>query len=98
MSMTLVLCMVLSLTLMTTVSAADWEEHWAAPQLAAAVENGWMTGDPDGSMRPNDYIKRAELAVMLWRALNSPLASGAASFADVPGNPITAAQFPHSSP
>ena len=43
--------------------------HWAADYIAAAVRSGWITGYPDGTFRPEQTIKRAEMVAMVNRAL-----------------------------
>lgn len=43
---------------------------WARPAVAAAVTRGVATGYPDGSFAPNALITRAEMAVMISRAVN----------------------------
>ena len=50
----------------TDVSAA----HWAYDSIAAASANGWITGYPDGSFRPERPITRAEAMAIINRALN----------------------------
>lgn len=43
--------------------------HWAADYIAAAVRSGWIQGYPDGTFRPEQTIKRAEMTAMVNRAL-----------------------------
>ena len=43
--------------------------HWAASYIAAAVRSGWIQGYPDGTFRPEQTIKRAEMTAMVNRAL-----------------------------
>ena len=43
--------------------------HWAANYIAAAVRSGWIQGYPDGTFRPEQTIKRAEMTAMVNRAL-----------------------------
>lgn len=43
--------------------------HWAADYIAAAVRSGWIQGYPDGTFRPEQTIKRAEMTAMFNRAL-----------------------------
>ena len=43
--------------------------HWAADYIAAAVRSGWIQGYPDGTFRPEQTIKRAEMVAMVNRAL-----------------------------
>jgi len=48
----------------TDVSAADW----FAPEIAKAVAAGYITGYPDGSMKPNANISRQEAALIITKA------------------------------
>lgn len=43
------------------------KEHWAINALDKAVQNGILSGYDDGTLRPDDDITRAELAVILDR-------------------------------
>ena len=45
------------------------EKHWAYNDIAYCVEKGTALGYPDGTIRPNYYITRAEAMVMLYRRL-----------------------------
>lgn len=45
----------------TDVAKTDWFYSY----IATAVENGWVTGYPDGSFCPNQAVNRYELAVLL---------------------------------
>jgi hypothetical protein len=56
---------------------------WARSPLLKAVEAGWLTGYPDGTLRPNAPITRTEMAMMITRALGLQLDnSHQPSFAD----------------
>ncbi|TYP78233.1 InlB B-repeat-containing protein [Paenibacillus methanolicus] len=56
---------------------------WAKAAVARAVKAGILSGLPDGTFRPNAAISRAEMAVMVARALDLTLETGtAAGFAD----------------
>ncbi len=50
---------------------SDAGSHWAAPYLAAAINQGLIGGYPDGTLRPDASITRAEAAKLLvlafWR-------------------------------
>ncbi|HYG57496.1 MAG TPA: S-layer homology domain-containing protein, partial [Symbiobacteriaceae bacterium] len=62
---------------------------WARGQVSAAVQAGIITGRPDGSFDPNAPVTRAEVAVMLVRALKLrglDVTPGTAAFTDgLPG-------------
>ncbi len=45
----------------------DYEGHWAENNIRWGIENGLLTGYPDGSYRPNEPITRAEAITMLRR-------------------------------
>jgi len=66
----------------TDVSAADWY----APEIAKASAAGYISGYPDGSMRPNANITRQEAAIMIARAAQLDLnaAPDLSQFSDAP--------------
>lgn len=43
------------------------KEHWAIKSLDKAVQSGILSGYEDGTLRPDENITRAELAVILDR-------------------------------
>lgn len=43
--------------------------------IQTAVDNGLITGYDDGTVRPNDYIKRAEMAAIIVRAMGATATS-----------------------
>lgn len=45
------------------------ETAWYAPAVEAAAAEGLITGYPDGTFRPGNYIRREEAAVLIMRAL-----------------------------
>lgn len=65
---------------------------WAQPAVKAAAADGLVSGYADGSFRPNDTIRRAELAVLIGRVLELPEGEGRTpGFADAPQIPAWAA-------
>lgn len=52
-----------------TFSFNDYVPDWARPAVEKAVSRGVITGYPDGTFRPDAGITRAEMAVMIDRAL-----------------------------
>jgi hypothetical protein len=49
-------------------------DHWAIGYIKTCAANGWITGYPDGSFRPENPITRAEAVTVLNRALNRGIA------------------------
>ncbi len=43
--------------------------HWAHECIIALLENGIIEADKDGNVRPDDYITRAETAMLMAKAL-----------------------------
>jgi|GEM_PF-6188871 S-layer homology domain. len=54
-----------------TLSFQDQESipAWARPMIKAALAEGFITGYPDGTFRPEQTITRTEMAVMLSKAM-----------------------------
>lgn len=58
--------------------------HWASDAIDRAVRQGWVTGFPDGSFKPDQPVTRAEMAVMIGKAKGiKPQISSTKPFADV---------------
>ncbi|WP_156739707.1 S8 family serine peptidase [Paenibacillus oryzae] len=58
--------------------------HWAADSISKGVQQGWVTGFPDGTFRPDQAVTRAEMAVMIGKAKGiKPQISSIRPFADV---------------
>lgn len=74
----------------TGLSFRDHVPEWAADGVKAALARGVLTGYPDGYFRPGKPITRAEMAVMVDRAL-SPEPGPAPAFADAATIPSWAA-------
>jgi hypothetical protein len=51
--------------------------HWAAEYIGWLKDNGISVGYPDGTFRPDNYITRAEMAVMLKKTASTVAAAGA---------------------
>ena len=43
------------------------DPHWANPALAWAIEHDYLRGYPDGTLRPDAQITRAELSTLMYR-------------------------------
>lgn len=50
--------------------------HWAASAIRMAVEQGYVSGYPDGTFKPNQNVTRAEFMRMLADALKLPHSQG----------------------
>ena len=55
---------------MTGADFKDIKGHWAESYIKKAAAAGWITGDPDGTFRPNDPIKRGEAMTLVNRMLS----------------------------
>ena len=65
---------VLLASLCLSASAAwfpDAEEHWAREAIYEAVEQGWLFGFEDGTMRPDEPVTGAQAATLLCRILDA---------------------------
>jgi hypothetical protein len=64
---------------------ADAERHWAADEIGAAMDNGYIYGYPDGTFRPNQRVTRAEFASLVNRAkgYGYSMAASSVSYNDV---------------
>lgn len=61
----------LTLALLTAPAAAAWSDvgdHWASPQLDRAVQEGWLKGYDDGTLRPDGALTWGQYLTMLGRA------------------------------
>lgn len=47
----------------------DIEGHWAHDCIITLIKHGIIKGYPDGTIRPDNYVTRAETAVLVGRAL-----------------------------
>ncbi|MDO3411282.1 DUF5011 domain-containing protein [Saccharibacillus sp. CPCC 101409] len=63
---------------------------WAKSDIAQAYALGWIQGDAGGAFRPNAPITRAEMAVVLSRALGLPAGGQATAFNDAASIPAWA--------
>ncbi len=52
----------------------DW--HWSYDVMKEAVENGILRGYPDGTIRPDAPVSRAEVAVVLDRLIGTSMSGG----------------------
>ncbi|MGN7168280.1 S-layer homology domain-containing protein [Paenibacillus cellulositrophicus] len=62
----------------------DIRGHWAEQPILNAVQQGWVSGYPDGTFQPGKEVTRAEFASMMMRAVSMGQAAGsqALTFSD----------------
>lgn len=58
--------------------------HWAGVQIAAAQKAGIISGFPGGKFKPEDYVTRGQMAMMLVKAFDLKRNNRADEFIDVP--------------
>ncbi|QGG47286.1 S-layer homology domain-containing protein [Heliorestis convoluta] len=56
-----------------TFTDSNQIENWSRASIAAITAKGIMTGYPDGTFQPQRPINRAEAAVLLDKAMNTPV-------------------------
>ncbi|RRD94741.1 S-layer homology domain-containing protein [Clostridiales bacterium COT073_COT-073] len=69
-SLLLTLVMVLSVFSGIQVYANDYAGHWAKSSINAALKKGYLNGFPDGTIRPEAGISRAEFVKLINHSLN----------------------------
>jgi len=62
------------------------KDYWAAAEISAAANAGWMKGFPDGTFRPEQVLSRAELASILVKAFSLKPGTTKVSFNDLGQN------------
>ncbi|MEK5033454.1 S-layer homology domain-containing protein [Paenibacillus sp. FSL R7-0302] len=66
-------------------AAADYEGHWAQKQMSRWLEQGWLKGFADGSVRPDQAITRAEFIALINQLAGLTAESKVkADFSDLP--------------
>lgn len=83
----IILCLVMAIgsfstAFADTTAANDYEGHWAQATIQKWIDEGRMSGYPDGSFKPNANITRAEF-VKLVNGLIDYDTKGNISFSDV---------------
>lgn len=61
----------------------DYEGHWAQQTIQSWLDNGWLKGFGDGSVKPNQTITRAEFMTLINRSYHFTEQSKV-KFTDVP--------------
>jgi len=64
----------------------DTIDHWAQEMIGELAGQGIITGYPDGSFRPNEFIQRQHVALLFYRAFKFEPTRQAATFLDVDPN------------
>jgi len=72
----------------------DLLNHWANEYIAKLYSKGIINGYPDGTIKPDNDISRAEVAVILAKALGvNPKATNASKFKDISDVPESMLQY-----
>ncbi len=78
-SLLLILCLVFSViggsSYATTRYFEDVKGHWAEDAIHKLIEQGIITGYPDGLLHPDEIITRGEFSTLLARTLDENIAS-----------------------
>ncbi|MFF2484584.1 InlB B-repeat-containing protein [Paenibacillus sp. NPDC058071] len=64
----------------------DISNHWAKEMIGVLAGQGIITGYPDGSFHPNEFIQRQHVALLFYRAFEFEPTRQAAAFLDVDPN------------
>ncbi len=62
------------------------DTHWSYPYVSYMVENGIVTGYPDGTFRPNEPFSRAAFATLLYKSFDLSPATDIINYKDLPDN------------
>ncbi len=60
----------------------DIADHWATLWIENAAKQGWFSGYPDGTFRPNGNITREQFAVVIAKLLPESKGKGKLNFTD----------------
>jgi len=84
-----------SLALQTVYGLSDMDNHWATDLVTKWVDNGVINGYPDGSMKPDNKITKAEMAKVLGNLLKDYVQADDNNLSDVPDDSwyVTEANF-----
>ena len=89
----LTLCLLLSLFSIVSAVSVDYTRHWAAGEIAAALERGYVQTDADGSYRPNEAVTWQDFCDMLNTAAQYTAVEESIVNADAPITRGEAAQL-----
>lgn len=62
--------------------AIDSDGHWAHDCIETLLEHGIIQGYPDGTIRPENYITRAEVAILIAKAIGLEEQKGFTGYID----------------
>lgn len=62
------------------------EDHWAYPYVEYMVDNGIVSGYPDGTFKPNEPFSRAAFATLLYKTFELEPTTSPVDFVDLPSD------------
>ncbi|HEY9619911.1 MAG TPA: S-layer homology domain-containing protein, partial [Crinalium sp.] len=65
---------------------ADIVGHWAEPFIRSLVDRGLLSGFPDRTFRPEQYVTRVQYAAAIAKAFNFPARRQSSGFTDIQPN------------
>jgi RHS repeat-associated protein len=80
---TLCLALLLCLSAVASTDMSDTSGHWAEVHIKRWINDGLITGYPDGQFKPDNSITRAEMAALVNRAFDIPKNDSRNIFSDV---------------
>lgn len=78
----MILCPAVPIIAISPTGYSDVENHWAKTALTAAISNGLLVGSGN-SIRPEDDLKRAEMAAMINQAFGAKDKADISGFTDI---------------
>lgn len=85
-AISLLLCLILTVALTVPAMAADFSDtkgHWAEHQISVVSDAGIVSGYPDGSFRPENYITREQFAKVVANFMGYTEKGDVSMFPDV---------------
>ena|GEM_PF-578160 len=79
----LCLALLLCLSAVASTDMSDTSGHWAEVYIKRWINDGLITGYPDGQFKPDNSITRAEMAVLVNRAFDIPKNNSRNIFSDI---------------
>jgi len=87
-----ILALVMLISLCPVFAADDYAGHWAKESIDKLISEGIVSGDNNGNINPDNFIKRSEFVKIINRKFNFTSA-GSESFPDVEENAWYANEF-----